>query len=158
MIRVNAGPRTAPGGEHRTCRRPRRHPAREVRQLHRGLLGAGRGATFWRGVGSADVATDLVPRGRAPVNTLRPSSVLTHVDRAIASALAPPAGRGLRGTVSASPPETALVMAARSGDRAAFGALYVRYARMVHGVLLARVPRRFVDDLVQDVFLMALGR
>jgi RNA polymerase sigma-70 factor, ECF subfamily len=29
---------------------------------------------------------------------------------------------------------------------------------MVHGVLLARVPRRFVDDLVQDVFLMALGR
>jgi RNA polymerase sigma-70 factor (ECF subfamily) len=49
-------------------------------------------------------------------------------------------------------------MAARSGDRAAFGELYVRYARMVHGVLLARVPRRFVDDLVQDVFLMALGR
>src|SRR5215469_18901822 len=30
------------------------------------------------------------------------------------------------------------VAAARDGDRAAFGQLYQRYARMVHGVLLAR--------------------
>jgi DNA-directed RNA polymerase specialized sigma24 family protein len=29
---------------------------------------------------------------------------------------------------------------------------------MVHGILLARVPRREVDDLVQDVFLLALRR
>jgi RNA polymerase sigma-70 factor (ECF subfamily) len=51
-----------------------------------------------------------------------------------------------------------VVEAARDGDRAAFGRLYDRYARMVHGVLLARVPVREVDDLVQDVFVMALGR
>jgi len=51
-----------------------------------------------------------------------------------------------------------LVEAAREGDRAAFGRLYDRYARMVHGVLLARVPTRDVDDLVQDVFVMALRR
>src|SRR5262249_54672278 len=51
-----------------------------------------------------------------------------------------------------------LVEAAREGDRAAFGRLYDRYARMVHGILLARVPVRDVDDLVQDVFVMALRR
>lgn len=50
------------------------------------------------------------------------------------------------------------VSAARGGDRTAFGRLYDRYARMVHGVLLARVPVSEVDDLVQDVFLLALRR
>jgi RNA polymerase sigma-70 factor (ECF subfamily) len=54
--------------------------------------------------------------------------------------------------------ETGLVEAARGGDREAFGGLYRRYARMVHGVLLARVPRSDVADLVQDVFLVALRR
>jgi RNA polymerase sigma-70 factor, ECF subfamily len=52
--------------------------------------------------------------------------------------------------------EDSLVSAARDGDRAAFGHLYDRYARMVHGILLARVPPREVDDLVQEVFLSAL--
>ena len=52
--------------------------------------------------------------------------------------------------------EDSLVSAARGGDRAAFGRLYHRYARMVHGILLARVPPREVDDLVQEVFLLAL--
>ena len=54
--------------------------------------------------------------------------------------------------------DVALVRAARDGDRAAFGCLYQRYARMVHGVLLARVPASAVDDLVQDVFIRALRR
>jgi len=49
-----------------------------------------------------------------------------------------------------------LVEAARRGDRSAFGRLYDRYARMVHGILLARVPVRDAGDLVQDVFLQAL--
>jgi len=52
--------------------------------------------------------------------------------------------------------EDSLVSAARAGDRAAFGHLYERYARMVHGILLARVPQSQVDDLVQEVFLLAL--
>jgi RNA polymerase sigma-70 factor (ECF subfamily) len=52
--------------------------------------------------------------------------------------------------------EDSLVLSARGGDRAAFGRLYYRYARMVHGILLARVPPREVDDLVQEVFLLAL--
>jgi RNA polymerase sigma-70 factor, ECF subfamily len=54
--------------------------------------------------------------------------------------------------------DIALVSAARDGDQAAFGRLYDRYARMVHGILLARVPPRDVDDLVHDVFLLALTR
>ncbi|HSC44982.1 MAG TPA: hypothetical protein VLC94_04090 [Candidatus Acidoferrum sp.] len=45
-----------------------------------------------------------------------------------------------------------LVRAAQRGDRAAYGALYQRYARMVHGILLARVPRAAAEDLLQDVF------
>jgi RNA polymerase sigma-70 factor (ECF subfamily) len=48
------------------------------------------------------------------------------------------------------------VEAARQGDRAAFGRLYDRYARMVHGILMARVPHGEVDDLVHDAFLQAL--
>ncbi|HKP88155.1 MAG TPA: sigma-70 family RNA polymerase sigma factor [Blastocatellia bacterium] len=55
-------------------------------------------------------------------------------------------------------PEAALVEAVRGGDREAFGRLYDLYAPMVHGILLARVPYREVDDLVQDVFLAALRR
>jgi RNA polymerase sigma-70 factor, ECF subfamily len=58
--------------------------------------------------------------------------------------------------VSQSDEEGGLVHAARGGDRAAFGRLYDRYARMVHGILLARVPPREVDDLLQEVFLAAL--
>jgi RNA polymerase sigma-70 factor, ECF subfamily len=54
--------------------------------------------------------------------------------------------------------EARLVVAARDGDRVAFGQLYDRFAPMVHGVLLARVPRADVDDLVQDAFLQAMKR
>ena len=54
--------------------------------------------------------------------------------------------------------DASLVHAARNGDRNAFGRLYSRYSRMVHGILLARVQSTEVDDLVQDVFLIALPR
>lgn len=48
-----------------------------------------------------------------------------------------------------------LVAAARAGDRGAFDELYRNYARMVHGILLARVPHDAVEDLMQEVFLQA---
>lgn len=48
-----------------------------------------------------------------------------------------------------------LVAAARGGDQAAFEQLYALFGRMVHGILLARVPRAQVDDLMQDVFMTA---
>ncbi len=49
-----------------------------------------------------------------------------------------------------------LIHAAVKGDRTAFGELYVRYARMVHGILLVRVPAEDAEDLVQEVFLSAM--
>lgn len=51
-----------------------------------------------------------------------------------------------------------LIRAARAGDRSAYGQLYDRFAPMVHGLLLARVARDAVDDLLQDVFLRAMTR
>lgn len=55
-------------------------------------------------------------------------------------------------------PDRSLVEQARAGSRAAFGELYQQYARMVHGLLLARVPHAEVEDMVQDVFLLAMRR
>ena len=55
-------------------------------------------------------------------------------------------------------PHATLVEAARAGDQQAFGRLYDLYGPMVHGILLARVPWAEVDDLVQDVFLLAFRR
>jgi RNA polymerase sigma-70 factor, ECF subfamily len=54
--------------------------------------------------------------------------------------------------------DAAIVRAAAAGDAGAFAALYERYGRMVHGILLARVPRNDVSDLVQEVFLAAWRR
>jgi len=68
-------------------------------------------------------------------------------------------GRPVREQLVPEPSEEALLVgAARAGDRAAFGRLYDQYARMVHGVLLAKVPAGETDDLVQDVFVLALRR
>lgn len=64
----------------------------------------------------------------------------------------------LRVTDTVAADEARLVEAARRSDSAAFTELYQRYVRMVHGILLARVPRRHVDDLVQEVFLTAWRR
>jgi RNA polymerase sigma-70 factor, ECF subfamily len=59
-------------------------------------------------------------------------------------------------TASSDRGDDLLVCAAAEGDRGAFGELYVRYARMVHGILLARVPPGEAEDLVQEVFLSAM--
>jgi len=54
--------------------------------------------------------------------------------------------------------EQTLVRAVLEGERDRFGRLYEIYAPLVHGVLLARVPRDEVDDLLQDIFLHALRK
>ena len=54
--------------------------------------------------------------------------------------------------------EVVLVKAVLAGDRDSFGRLYELYAPMVHGILLARIPRSEVDDLVQDIFLHAFRK
>jgi len=64
--------------------------------------------------------------------------------------------------VSAEPPAVIdiarLVRSAQAGDGDAFAELYQRFARMVHGVALARIARTEVDDVVQDVFMAAFER
>jgi RNA polymerase sigma-70 factor (ECF subfamily) len=50
------------------------------------------------------------------------------------------------------------VRAVARGDQDAFARVYAAYVRLVHAVLLARVPRRDVDDLVQEVFIAAYRR
>ena len=54
--------------------------------------------------------------------------------------------------------EVVLVRAVLDGDRESFSRLYHLYASLVHGILLARVPRAEVDDLVQDIFLHAFKK
>jgi RNA polymerase sigma-70 factor, ECF subfamily len=54
--------------------------------------------------------------------------------------------------------EVVLVKAVLDGDRDSFGRLYEMYAPMIHGILLARIPRSEVDDLVQDIFLHAFRK
>jgi RNA polymerase sigma-70 factor (ECF subfamily) len=51
-----------------------------------------------------------------------------------------------------------LVRGSTAGDQQAFARLYERYSRVVHGILVARVPQADVDDLVQEVFLSAWNR
>lgn len=51
--------------------------------------------------------------------------------------------------------EARLVERVCAGDEEAFAELYKLYSPMVHGIILARVPRDEVDDIVQDVFLSA---
>lgn len=51
-----------------------------------------------------------------------------------------------------------LVRAATAGDREAFGSLYSRFARAVHGTLLVRIAPADADDVVQEVFLHAMKR
>jgi RNA polymerase sigma-70 factor, ECF subfamily len=82
----------------------------------------------------------------------------TWGDRVDLPAAGPGASRARERAASETSEDATLVIAARDGDRAAFGRLYDRYARMVHGVLLAKIPLAEVDDLVQDVFMTALRR
>jgi RNA polymerase sigma-70 factor (ECF subfamily) len=48
-----------------------------------------------------------------------------------------------------------LVQAAQAGSPDSFDALYRRHARIVHAVLIGRATRDDVQDLVQEVFLVA---
>lgn len=60
--------------------------------------------------------------------------------------------------IEAEPVEVGLVKAVLNGERDRFARLYEMYAPLVHGILLARVPRDEVSDLVQDIFLHALRK
>ena len=61
-------------------------------------------------------------------------------------------------TTESHKPEVALVRAAQSGNRAALGALYQQYGRLVHGILLAYVSPAEAEDLMQDAFVKVMER
>ena len=113
---------------------------------------------------------DLVPRVNASVNSLYPSPVLIGV---LELGVSPDRHRSMyaladmllmspEAHAAEQPQETAvevvLVRAVLDGDRDGFARLYDLYAPLVHGILLARVPRAEVDDLVQDIFLHAFRK
>lgn len=50
------------------------------------------------------------------------------------------------------------MIAAADGDVGAFEELYRRFGRLVHGVLLARLPAGDVDDVAQETFAHAWSR
>jgi len=54
--------------------------------------------------------------------------------------------------------EAVMVRAVLAGDRDMYGRLYHLYAPLVHGILLARMPRSEVEDTVQEIFLHALKK
>ena len=51
--------------------------------------------------------------------------------------------------------EASLVERICTGEQNAFDEFYKKLSPMVHGIVLARVPRDEVDDIVQDVFISA---
>ena len=74
----------------------------------------------------------------------------SQAQRSTAPAIAPEAAQ--------LPAEALLVRAVLDGDRESFSTLYGQFAPLVHGILLARVPRLEVEDLVQDIFLHAFRK
>lgn len=54
--------------------------------------------------------------------------------------------------------ESTLIRSVLLGNHDMFGRLYELYAPLVHGVLLARLPRSEVEDMVQEIFLHALRK
>lgn len=75
-------------------------------------------------------------------------NILFFASRKANSAAAAPATEKVK-------PEARLVERIIEGDEEAFRELYKMFAPLVHGIILARVPRDEVDDLAQEVFLLA---
>jgi RNA polymerase sigma-70 factor (ECF subfamily) len=54
--------------------------------------------------------------------------------------------------------EAAMIERVCAGQRDAFDEFYKRFAPLVHGILIARLPRDEVDDIVQEVFMLAFQK
>ena len=50
------------------------------------------------------------------------------------------------------------VAGARRNERDAFGKLHEHFARLVHAVIITKVPASDASDLTQDVFLLMLSK
>jgi RNA polymerase sigma-70 factor (ECF subfamily) len=63
--------------------------------------------------------------------------------------------REVEAAIPPAKPEARLVEKICNGDQEAFNELYRMFAPLVHGIILARVPRDEVEDIVQEVFISA---
>lgn len=63
--------------------------------------------------------------------------------------------REIEAAIPPAKPEARLVERICNGDQEAFNELYRMFAPLVHGIILARVPRDEVEDIVQEVFISA---
>jgi RNA polymerase sigma-70 factor (ECF subfamily) len=96
---------------------------------------------------TADVLV-MTGQGKAPIDR-------RHLE------VAPEVEAGLQSSDCLESPESSeslLVKAVLAGNRDLFGRLYQLYAPLVHGILLARMPRSEVEDTVQEIFLHALRK
>jgi RNA polymerase sigma-70 factor (ECF subfamily) len=96
---------------------------------------------------TADVLV-MTGQGKAPIDR-------RHLE------VAPEVQAGLQSSDCLESPESSeslLVKAVLAGNRDLFGRLYQLYAPLVHGILLARMPRSEVEDTVQEIFLHALRK
>lgn len=93
---------------------------------------------------TADVLV-MTGQGKAPIDR-------RHIE------VAPEVQAGLQSSDCLESPESLLVKAVLAGNRDMFGRLYQLYAPLVHGILLARMPRSEVEDTVQEIFLQALRK
>lgn len=109
-------------------------------------------------IGQRTDARDEQPRALSVAESPRAFSDAEAAPREFSNAEATPHARASEATNDSFAVDAALVEAVRAGDSDAFARLYDSYGRMVHGILLARVPYSEVDDLVQDVFLTALRK
>ena len=75
---------------------------------------------------------------------------------ALSTRLGDPSATGMLPRAMTVPPSLAdLVRAAMGGDRGAFEALYGRMRGATHAVVIARIPARDAEDVVQDAFVTA---
>jgi RNA polymerase sigma-70 factor (ECF subfamily) len=96
---------------------------------------------------TADVLV-MTGQGKAPIDR-------RHIE------VAPEVQAGLQSSdylESSESPESLLVKGVLAGNRDLFGRLYQLYAPLLHGILLARMPRSEVEDTVQEIFLHALKK
>ena len=114
------------------------------------MTGQGKPAVDRRNRGNPEVADALsIAAERAPV----PQGVEFHEAAGFATARDSTAPIESTDTIGSN-----LVRAVLAGNRDLFGRLYQLYAPLVHGVLLARLPRSEVEDMVQEIFLHALRK
>ena len=90
---------------------------------------------------------DISPRSLFPSVKMSESEMTGNIFFSTTAATAPAKEKWQR--------EARIVERVRAGDEEAFGELYGIYAPMIHGIVLARVPRDEVADIVQEVFLSA---